>query len=75
VKTARRERGSLWRPADSWRASAFRRQRAAASELCARGLGRGPARLDLIEIWIGPRGSRPEICHHEALRRPPSHAR
>ena len=44
-----------------------------AKELLARGLGRGHdhARLDLIEVWIGRRGSPPEICHQRGLGGPP----
>jgi len=76
VKTALRARGGAWRPADSWRPAAFARQRAAARELSVRGWGaRGRlARLDLIEIWIGPGGTRPELCHHRDLTRIPPRA-
>jgi len=73
VKTALRARAGPWRPGDSWRTSAFERQRCAAAELHARQLARGAPspRLDLVEVWIGPRGKRPEICHRPGLERLP----
>ncbi|MEO6708009.1 MAG: YraN family protein [Planctomycetota bacterium] len=74
VKTALRARSGLWRPGDSWRSAAFQRQRSAAAELQARKLASvgGPPRLDLVEVWIGPHGKRPEICHRPGLERLPS---
>ena len=43
----------------------------AARVLAATGLGgAGPARVDLIEVWIGPRGEAPQIVHHRDLSGP-----
>lgn len=69
VKTSLRERARLWRPADRFRRKAWLRQRAAAGSLAAAGLGDGrPARVDLIEIWIGMPGSAVRVQHHRDLR-------
>jgi Holliday junction resolvase-like predicted endonuclease len=69
VKTSLRARGGIWSPGERWNAKAFARLRAAARELRARGLGRGfgPARLDLVEVWIGARGSPPRISHQRGV--------
>jgi putative endonuclease len=69
VKTSLRARGGIWRPGDRWRRAAFERQCSAAGVLAARGLGRGKsgARLDRVEVWIGPRGRPAEIHHHRGL--------
>lgn len=71
VKTSMRACAQPWRPADRFRRKAWRRQRAAADALAAAGLGAGrAARLDLIEVWIGPPGSAPRVLHHRDLRGP-----
>jgi putative endonuclease len=72
VKTARAARGGPWRPGKRWRARAFARQRSAAACLARQGLGTRGAepRLDLVEVWIGPRGTRLQIEHHTSMGRP-----
>lgn len=71
VKTSLRARTHPWRPADRFRRKAFQRLRAAARSLAVSGMGGpGPARVDLIEVWIGPRGVAPKFVHHKDLSGP-----
>lgn len=71
VKTALGARNRHWRPGERLRRKAFERQQAAARALAAQGLGgAGAARLDLIEVWIGPPRSAPVFMHHRGLHAP-----
>ena len=75
VKTSLRAPQSVWRPGDRFDRKSFERQRRAAKALAKTGLGAAATlRLDLIEVWIGPAGSRPRLLHHRDLRRPISSA-
>jgi hypothetical protein len=73
VKTALGTVNERWRPGDRFRQKAIERQLAAGRSLRAAGLGDGGApRLDLLEVWIGPPGSRPQVAHHKNVRPPPA---
>ncbi|MCP3918555.1 MAG: hypothetical protein GY711_23660 [bacterium] len=68
VKTARGpRRSSRWTPGERLDARRLARQRGAARLL-------GGERIDLFEVWIGPRG-RAEFVHHFDLLRPLGHQR
>lgn len=63
VKCASADPGGRWSPGERFDARALERVSAAARELARRGLGRGRARVDLVELWIGRRGA-PRWRHH-----------
>ncbi len=65
VKTGRA--GPRFRPGARLEAEALRRLRQAA-RLLARQRGRRRARVDLIEVLLGPAG--PSLVHHRALEQP-----